>query len=816
MYRKLDGKDSIPGLVKSMTLEEKASIVTGASPFFTRGIDKYGIPPALLLDGGTGVNNLQLLMDFLPKAWAEVHQPGTEESGVAGDTWGIFTKVADPGSMTPEEQQVLDLAVQKILDLKPEGATIGCFPPGMLLGATWDPEAVYACAQALGREVNAHKIDMLLGTPNVNIHRDPLNGRLFEGYSEDPCLVSALAPEFVKGIQDEGVVANAKHYAANNQETGRLGVNEHIPVRALHEIYFPGFKACVEQGGVKTIMSAYNQINGKPCAMNHWLLTDVLRGLWGFSGFVVSDWGAAYDQVEAAAAGNDLVMPGPREYQCLVDAVNSGALSEADLDRCVENFLNVLVEMPVVKGRKYASIDSKFSQKGAYRAAAEGIVLLKNKAGALPLRKDQKVSFFGKRSKRLIESGGGSAQVWTKLSTNPYDSTVAKIGAGLVSFDSVEKDVQAVIVTVCARGQEGADRPDLEIEPEDREALAQAISAAKTAGKKVIVLLNISGPVSMVDWIDDVDAVICLFLPGMEGGRAAADIIFGDLNPSGKLPLTFPREYRDCPTYGNFPGEAGEVWYGEGIFVGYRYYDQKNVEPLFPFGHGLSYTTFAFSDLRVPPVVRLDAGEKVTVSVKVKNTGKVAGKEVVQVYLADEVSTLLKPVKELKAFKKVFLAPGEEKVVTLALGKADLASFDAAMNCWTTEPGAYRVLVGVSSADIRLTGQFVAECSNPYAFGPQATVSRLAEDPRAVEVVKKHTGLNLRDVLATEIILSPNLPFAVAWDQKFLPRLAKKTPAEKAAVLDAIYADFAGIDVSKPLGQPDSPFAHLDEIDLAF
>ena len=217
----------------------------------------------------------------------------------------------------------------------------------------------------------------------------------------------------------------------------------------------------------------------------------------------------------------------------------------------------------------------------------------------------------------------------------------------------------------------------MDIQPEDQEALEKAITAAKAARKKVVVLLNVSGPVSMVDWIEDVDAVLCVFLPGMEGGRAAADILFGDfLNPSGKLPLTFPRAYRDCPTYGNFPGEAGEVWYGEGIFVGYRYYDAKGIPPLFPFGHGLSFTTFALSDLRVPPVVRLDAGEKVTVKVKVKNTGKVTGKEVVQVYLAQEEPTLLKPVKELKAFKKVSLAPGEEKEVALELGKEDLASFD--------------------------------------------------------------------------------------------------------------------------------------------
>lgn len=820
MGKKLTDKASIPALIQEMTLEEKAGLITGASPFHTRALEKYGIPAVLLLDGGTGVNNMQLTIDLIHRACMQVFHldsaPSQAKSGMEsfGVAMSILPKLSNPSSLSPEEQQVVALATAEMNRLKPAGGPIGCFPPGMLLGATWDPEAVYACAQALGREVNAHQIDVLLGTPNVNIHRDPLNGRLFEGYSEDPCLVSRLAPEFVKGIQDEGVIADAKHFAANNQETERMGINEHIPVRALHEIYFPGFRACVQQGGVRTIMSAYNQINGRPCAMNHWLLTDVLRNKWGFDGFVMSDWGAAYDQVEAAAAGNDLVMPGPRDTQCLIDAVNSGLLSESLIDECVANFLAVLLEMPVMKGRKYTTIDTEFSKQAAYRAAAEGIVLLKNKGDLLPLPKNARVCFYGDKSKKLIESGGGSAQVWTELSSNPYDCTIEKIGPDLVSFEAIAQDAQTVLVTVGARGQEGADRPNMDVEAADKAVLEKAIAEAKAAGKKIAVILNVAGPVSLVDWIDDVDAVLCLFLPGMEGGRAAADILFGDLNPSGKLPLTFPKYYRDTPAYGNFPGEFGEVWYGEGIYVGYRYYDLKGIEPLYPFGHGLSFTTFELSDLRVPSVVKLDEGEKVTVRVKIENTGRAAGKEVVQLYLADEVSTLRKPPQELKAFQKVYLEPGEKKDVLLELGKDDLAGFDAALDRWTTEPGFYQVLIGTSSRNIALAGRFKAVCENPYGYGPDTEIGKLIADPRAVEVVKKHVGMEAMAALGTDIFFAPKTKFAAVWEKNFVPVLAGKTAQELASIRKAIYADWKNIDISEQPSGIQNPLPGFTDVTL--
>lgn len=805
MGSRLTDKESIPVVINEMTLEEKASLITGMSVFRTRGIERLGIPSVLLLDGGTGINFMQLYQEFIYHATYK-NNDYIEENPDKSDTEGLYSigrilpYIGNPSKLSPEDQQILAMATSELNSMKPEGKEPGCFPPGMLLGATWDPETVYACAEALGKEANAYKIDVLLGTPNVNLHRDPLNGRLFEGYSEDPCLVAKLAPQFVKGIQDQGVAANVKHFAANNQETERMGINEHIPVRALHELYFPGFKACVQEGGVKTVMSAYNKINGKACTENEWLLTEELRDQWGFKGFVVSDWGAAYDQVEAAKAGNDLVMPGPRSATPLIDAVKAGKLSESVLDKCVENFLEILIEMPVMKGRKYADIDNDFSIRAAYRAVAEGAVLLKNKGAVLPLKKSSEVSFFGKNSKKFIESGGGSAEVWTDLSSNLYDSTIEKIGSQLVTFEEINKDTEVVVITVGARGQEGSDRSDMDIEEADRTMLMKTVKEAKVSGRKIVVVLNISGPVNMMDWIDDVDAVLCVFFPGMEGGHAAADILFGDLNPSGKLPLTFPKYYRDCPTYGNFPGENGEVWYGEGIYVGYRYYDFKGVEPLFPFGYGLSYTSFEISDISMDsPIFDMDKGKKLNVKVRVKNTGKMAGKEVVQLYIEAEKSTLKKPPKELKAFKKIGLEPGEEKEIIFELGKDDLASFDTALNQWTAEPGYYKILIGNSSRNITLTGCFKAVGENPYSYGHDSKIGKLFNDSRAVDIIRKQLeGYNIEplDVVSNDMVFFPGMKFSEVWEKSFVPLFKNKTTLEIKNIMDKVCKELKEIDVS--------------------
>ena len=503
MAAKLTNKASIPAVIREMTLEEKVTVLIGETMFKAPALEKYGIPAVYYLDGGTGANYMQMFMDIHTRMNkdtiddAETLLFTKRETG--DDSIGSMAMYIDmsrdpkrAAQATPEQKEKLNRYLEMLKEYIPEGKLPGCFPPGILLGATWEPENIYNCGLALGKEADYYKIDVLLGTPNVNIHRDPLNGRLFEGYSEDPCLVSKLAPHFVKGIQDTGVIANVKHYAANNQETDRRSVNEMIPERALYEIYFPGFKACVQEGGCKTVMSAYNAINGKFCAMNHWLLTDVLRGEWGFDGFVVSDWTAAYDQVEAYKAGNDMDMPGPRKIDKVVEAVRNGELDEAVIDQALERVLNIVLEMPVMKGHRYTTLDREGSRKAAYDSAKEGIVLLKNE-GILPLSKNGKVSFFGERSRKFIESGGGSANVITDQSTNLYDCSAAIVGEGNVAFGQIQPDAEAVVITVGVTGQEGFDRSEMEIDFTDRAMIKDAIAQAKAAGKKIVVVLNVCG-----------------------------------------------------------------------------------------------------------------------------------------------------------------------------------------------------------------------------------------------------------------------------------------------------------------------------------
>ncbi len=803
MSVRLTDKQSIPKVIKEMTLEEKASLITGAAPFQSCGIERLGIPSALFLDGGTGINfmqlNQQMFYKYNKKFYNTDDSSNTTGMEVFSHAGRFMNALKNPDILSQEDRQIFDAARAEMETIKPEGKSPGCFPTGMMLGATWDPETVYECATALGKEASAYKVDVLLGSPNVNIHRDPLNGRLFEGYSEDPCLVAKLAPSFVKGVQEQGVIANVKHFAANNQETDRNEINEHIPVRALHEIYFPGFKACVQKGGVKTVMSAYNKINGESCAMNKWLLTEVLRDQWNFNGFVVSDWGGAYDQVQAAEAGNDVVMPGPRNIQPIIDAVNSGKLSEKVIDKCIENFLQVLIDMPAFKGGRYNDIDKEFSVKASYKAAAEGIVLLKNNDSLLPLDKSSKLVFFGQRSKKFIECGGGSAEIWTDLSSNIYDTSIDKIGETSVSFQAIKNDTDVVVITAGAKGQEGTDRKQMDLDPADREMLINALKQAKATRKKTVVILNICGPVDMTDWIHEADAVLCVFIPGMEGGHAAADILFGDINPSGKLPLTFPKHYRDCPTYGNFPGELGEVWYGEGIYVGYRYYDFKGVEPLYPFGYGLSYTDFEFKDIRLDTQnVNLDKGEKVLVKVKVKNTGKMAGKEVVQLYLADEESTLKKPLKELKSFTKIHLEPGEEKEVCLELVNDDFASFDIRMNKWTVEPGYYKILVGNSSKNILQTIRVRITGENPYAYGPDSTIVKVFSDKRAVDVIRRYFKgkVDPVDIVSNDLIFNPDTKLKNIWKERFGLFFTDITEEEMNKIIEKIYIELKEIDIS--------------------
>jgi len=790
MITKLTDVSSIPAVLAEMTVEEKLLLLTGRTPFRGGCNDAHGIPAPLFLDGGTGFNNGQMVIEAIYEAYEKVHgdlDPETLDTTMGGCNVAITAIPSDPANLTEEHKQIYAHVAQILTATRPDDIAVGCYPPGMFFGATMNPDVIYQCGEALGREAAACHVDVLLGTPNVNIHRDPRNGRLFEGYSEDPYLVANLAPSFVKGVQDTGVVANVKHYAANNLETDRMGVDETISERAMREIYLPGFKACID-AGCKSLMSAYNSINGTPCAQDPWLLRKVLRDEWGFDGFVMTDWGAAYDRVDSQNAGNDVCMPGPREIGKMVKAHQEGKLSMEVIDEACTNYLKILLEMPIMVGRKYTEIDVQHSINAAYAAAKEGITLLKNENAVLPMDKSIGVSFYGARSKKFVACGAGSAEVQTSLTTSMFDATVEKLGEGKVAFEEITDETDYVIVTIGANGQEGADRPDMEMEPEDRPVLEKAIADAKAANKPVILVLNIAAPIDIADYVDDVDAILCVFLPGMSGGQAAADILFGDVNPSGKLPLTFPKHYRDTPSYRNFPGEYKKVNYGEGIYVGYRWYDIRQIEPLYPFGYGLSYTKFVLSNLNVPEEIDLDEAGKLDVTVDIKNIGRMAGSEVVQLYISDLASTLDKPVKELKGFKKIHLQPGEKQTVTFTLTAQDLASYDVKHQTWTTEPGEYKILVGTSSRDIAHETQVHVKCYNPYGLSEKTVIGKLIPDATAQAILKKHLpNVDVGAIAKPVLIFLPHTTFKTFWETK----LAAEVEPEKAGeIYAAIIADF--------------------------
>lgn len=792
----LKDRASVPQVLAEMTLQEKAQLVTGATPFGTQAIPRLGIPSARLLDGGTGVNLVQYFNDLLTHL--RLQENGEAATGLFGVVSAttvrrILRKKEQGEELDDREAQIFDTCMTELKKIVPAAKAPGAFPPGMLLGATWSPETVRRCGSAVGREMDAYQVDLVLGSPNINVLRDPLNGRIYEGYSEDPCLNATLAPQFVQGIQQEGPLANVKHFVANNQETCRHTVNVHVSERALQEIYFPGFRACVQDGNVKTVMSAYNRVNGTACAMNHKLLTDTLRKDWGFDGMVVSDWGAAYDQAEALSAGNDLDMPGPRRIQPILDALENGTLTEQTLNQAAERILNALVEMPVMKGRKHKTIDRAYSREAAYQCAAEGMVLLKN-SGVLPLNKAQRVSCLGRACQRFIEVGSGSTEVFTDQWTSLLGCVRDIAGETAVCWNRIDPQGDAVVVAVTAKGQEGSDRENLNLNPEEKSMLRDAITQAKQFHQSVIVILNVAGPVDISEFLSDVDAILCVFFPGMEGGRAAADILYGLCNPSGKLPMTFPLHYRDCPSCGNFPGCANEVYYGEGVYVGYRYYDLKQCRPAFAFGHGLSYTQFVLSDLHLERMVMdVDLGQCAEATVTIENVGKMDGKEVVQLYVHDPVSTLDKPVKELKAFQKVFLKAGEKKQISFRITSRMLESYDPRYG-WVCEAGQYDLLVGTASDHICCRETLRVKHHSAYDYGPQTPLRTLYADERSrvmLESLIDQLGMPT-SVLEDELYYRQFRPI-----QTILQNLTDVQEPNHMACIRAFYAKVRQLDLSE-------------------
>lgn len=699
-------------LISQMTLEEKAAMLSGSDFWHTPAVERLGIPSILMTDGPHGLR---------------------KETGV-------------PGKSYP--------------------AT--CFPTGSALACSWDRELMTRLGQALADECRSQGVSIVLG-PAANIKRSPLCGRNFEYYSEDPYLSSQIAAAYIKGVQSKGVGTSLKHFAANNKETDRMTTETVVDERTLREIYLASFETAVKEAKPWTIMCAYNKLNGEFCSENKRLLSDILRDEWGFDGVVVSDWGAVNERDDGMLAGLDLEMPSSNGLgtQKIINAVKSGKISAEALDRAVGRVLSLVLKC--VEEKNSFSDEKPFTEAEhhtlAREIASQCMVLLKNN-GTLPLKKSGRLAVIGRFAKKPRYQGGGSSHINPTMLDIPFDE-IKKSAPMLNVFyadgynlddDSVAdseliaeavKTAQSADVAVIFAGlpdsyeSEGYDRRHMRI-PDGQNALIEAVSKAQ---KNTVVVLYNGSPVEM-PWIDSVSAVLEGYLCGQASGGATADILFGDVNPSGKLAETFPKKLNDNPSYLNFPGERPDyVEYREGVFVGYRYYEKKEIAPLFPFGHGLSYTTFEYRGIKTDKTEITD-GDTLTVQVTVANTGKMAGKETVELYVRDVESSVMRPYKELRGFEKVELEPGEEKTVSFTLSKRDFAYYDVERHGFEAESGAFEILAGGSSADTPLCQTVIYRSGKAerHKYNKQTHIGEILKDPKASEFVKvflAKSGLNI-------------------------------------------------------------------------
>lgn len=698
--------------LKRMTVEEKASMLSGSNWMDSGPVPRLGIPAIKMADGPMGV-----------RSWA--------------GSSAITNSVNNPA-------------------VKVESTA---FPSGIDMAATWDTDLVRREGIAIGEEVKALGRDMILG-PTVNINRQPLWGRNFEGYGEDPWLSGQLGVAYVEGVQSQGVIPSVKHFAVNNEEYERHRVNVVIDERTLHEIYLPAFKAAVQQGGAWNVMSAYNKLNGIHCGEDPYLLNDILRKEFGFKGFVVSDWGSTYSTAPTVNAGMDLEMPGGPPMQAwiarpatqqngngagwlaadkVLAEVKAGNITEAAIDDNVRRilriiFLSGIYDHPHNGG---GEVDTPAQRAMALKGATEGIVLLKNENALLPLdtRTIHSIAVIGPNAAVARTGGGGSSMVRPKSAVAPLDAIRARaakssdltvtyaLGTGMQGENPAQDTPEAraaalkeatdaaakadVAVVVVGRynklESEGFDVKTMDL-PAGQDDL---IAAVEKANPRTVVVINTGDPVTMTRWIDSTPALLDMWYGGEEGGDALAAILFGDANPSGKLPVTLPKKYEDTPTAANYPGQNLEVHYAEGLYIGYRYYDTKNVAPQFPFGFGLSYTTFAYSDLKLSP--KSSSTGAIEVSAKIKNTGPRAGAEVVQLYVHDGHSKIDRPSHELKGFQRVELAPGASKIVTFTLNRDAFSYWNPATKAWQADPGVFEIQLAASSRDIRLKAPFILQ-----------------------------------------------------------------------------------------------------------
>jgi beta-glucosidase len=775
------GKAPVRDVIAAMTLEEKAKLLVGVG----RG---FGAPPGQAGRRDSGATRRDSAARPASAAGPAPAGPmigNTEQKvpGAAGTTFAI-PRLGIPSIVMADGPAGLRISpIRKGDSSRTYYAT--AFPVGTLLASSWDEDLVRKVGVAFGSEVHEYGVDILLA-PGLNIHRNPLGGRNFEYYSEDPLVAGRMTAAIVSGIQSNGVGVSIKHFIANNQETHRNTVNTIVSERALREIYLRGFEIAVKASQPWTVMTSYNKVNGTYTSERADLLSTVLRKEWGFKGFVMTDWGGGRDPIAQEKSGNELLMPGnPQQVQTIIDAVNNKMLDEKVLDKNVEHVLNIILQTPSFKKYAYSNKpDLKGDAAISRMAAGEGMVLLKNDQTTLPLTGVRTIALFGNTSYDIIAGGTGSGDVnkayvvslaqglqnagfhvsSALLSAYPAYITDAKakrpkprnfferqapipeLVMTAADLQQQAGDADMAIITLGRNAGEGADRKlddDYYLSDTEKTMINDISAAFHAKGKKLAVVLNIGGVIEIASWRDKADAILLAWQPGLEAGNAIADVLSGKVDPSGKLATTFPMDYKDVPSAKNFPGKEfpdqatgegfrrqmpAEVTYEEGIYTGYRYYSTFKVAPAYAFGYGLSYTSFGYSDIKAS--ASLFKG-KMEVSVVVTNTGKVPGKEIAQLYLSAPATKMDKPAFELKGFAKThLLQPGESQKLSFVIEPRDLASYDTGQEEWLAEGGKYTLSVGAASNDIRQTASFSLEKDlvvekEEQVLAPQVGISEL-------------------------------------------------------------------------------------------
>lgn len=752
---------SVDDIINQMSLEQKAQLVIGTGMYFPMPDSIREKMPPMFGGGPREDTPYNRMVDHI-----RTYLPGAAGNSAEFPELGITTQVLSDGPA--------GLRITPVREGDSNTYYCTAFPIGTVMASSWDTELVESVGKAMGEEVLEYGSDVLLG-PALNIQRDPLCGRNFEYYSEDPLVAGKMAAAMVRGIQSNGVGTSIKHFVANNQETNRMSVNTIVSQRALREIYLKGFEIAVKESQPWTVMSSYNLLNGTYTSESHDLLTNILRDDWGFKGYVMTDWGGGSDPVAQMLAGNDMVQPGSQQQiQAIIDGVNSGKMTEDQLNVNVKRILNIMMETPRYKGYPVSNRpDLEGHAEVTRKAATDGMVLLENN-GALPFDQSVKsVAAFGNTSYDFISGGTGSGDVNeaytisliqglenagysidaglqetyetymknTRASADRPDNFLAAMMGGKIPVAEMDlkKSIAAdmaskadiALITIGRNAGEGGDREakegDFYLNKAEKDLITNVSEAFHKAGKKVVVILNVSGVIETASWSSIPDAVLCAWQPGQEGGNSVVDVLSGKVNPSGKLAVSFPVSYDDAPTAKNFPGIAvesdgpaddtpdqsgfsfmqrvpWEVTYEEDIYVGYRYYNTFDVPVAYEFGYGKSYTTFEYTNLTLSTSEFTD---NMTVSIDVINSGDVAGREVVQVYASAPHGKLEKPEEELVAFGKTgLLEPGASETLTFTIDSSLLASFDESSSSWIAEAGSYTLKVGASSTDIKAKNTF--------------------------------------------------------------------------------------------------------------